>query len=130
MINYTACRNPAWYHDFVCSPGMQFCNPRQRYCYIAINTAASECCWLDGCPGGRATTDISGTGFECGTHGGDSSSTGSSTGWMVTEWPIEPREEFDLVFHVHDTGDGIYDSEVIVDGIQFFASVTPGTWKE
>jgi hypothetical protein len=131
VINYAACRDPGTYFDFVCSPGMQFCNPRQRYCYIAINTAASECCWLNGCPGGRWTTDISGTGFECAaTRGEDGPDHGSSTGWMVTEWPIEPGETFDLVFHVHDTGDGIYDSAVILDGIRFFESVTPGTWRQ
>ena len=131
VINYTECRDPELYHDFVCSPGMQFCNPRQRYCYIAINTAASECCWFNGCPDGRGTTDISGTGFECADESyDDSDHAGSTTGWMITEWPIEPGETFDLVFHVHDTGDGIYDSEVIIDAIQFLENVTPGTWRD
>lgn len=130
VINYTNCRAPDQHHDFVCSPGMQFCNPRQRYCYIAINTAASECCWLGGCPNGKATTDISGTGYSCAaSQSNDSANSGSSTGWMVTEWPIEPGEEFELTFHLHDTGDGIYDSEVILDGLQFVGSVTPGTWS-
>ncbi len=131
VINYTECRDPEVYHDFVCSPGMQFCNPRQRYCYIAINTAASECCWYGGCPDGRGTTDISGTGFECSADSfNDSADSGSTTGWMITEWPVEPGETFDLVFHVHDTGDGIYDSEVIIDGVQFLEEVTPGTWRD
>ena len=129
VINYTDCRDPKQHYDFVCSPGMQFCNPRARYCYIAINTAASECCWLNGCPNGTATTDISGTGFSCAnSQGGDSDSTGSSTGWLMTEWPIEPGETFTLTFHLHDTGDGVYDSEVILDGFEFLGSVTPGTW--
>ena len=128
VINYTACRDPDQHYDFVCSPGMQFCNPRQRYCYIAINTAASECCWLGGCPNGKATTDISGTGYSCGSQGNDSAQSGSSTGWLATEWPIEPGEEFTLTFHLHDAGDGIYDSEVILDGLEFVGSVTPGTW--
>ncbi len=130
VINYTDCREPDKHHDFVCSPGMQFCNPRQRYCYIAINTAASECCWLNGCPNGKAKTDISGTGFSCAEQKAkDSANTGSSTGWMTTEWPVEPGEEFFLTFHVHDVGDGIYDSEVILDGLEFVSSVTPGTWS-
>ncbi len=129
VINYTKCRNPDKHYDFICSPGMQFCNPRQRYCYIAINTAASECCWLGGCPNGEAKTDISGTGFSCAaSKSQDSSSKGSSTGWMTTEWPIEPGEKFTLTFHVHDTGDGVFDSEVILDNFQFVGSVTPGTW--
>lgn len=131
VINYTDCRDPDKHHDFICSPGMQFCNPRARYCYIAINTAASECCWLGGCPNGKAKTSIAGTGFSCAAgQGSDSKTTGSSTGWMTTEWPIEPGEEFTLTFHVHDAGDGIYDSEVILDALQFVGSVTPGTWSQ
>lgn len=130
VINVTQCRDPDQYYDVVCSPGMQFCNPRQRYCYIAINTALSECCWLGGCPDGTATTDISGTGFSCAPDASQDSEThGSSTGWLVTEWPIEPGETFTLTFHVHDTGDGIFDSAVILDGLQFVSSVTPGTWQ-
>jgi len=129
VINTTACRAPDTYHDFVCSPGMQFCNPRQRYCYIAINTAMSECCWLGGCPNGKTKTSIAGTGFECAeSQPSDSAAKGSSTGWLMTEWPIEPGEEFWLTFHVHDTGDGIFDSEILLDGLQFVGSVTPGTW--
>lgn len=129
VINYTDCRDPNQHYDFVCSPGMQFCNPRARYCYIAINTAASECCWLGGCPNGKAKTNISGTGYSCAaSQGSDSASTGSSTGWMVTEWPVEPGETFTLTFHLHDTGDGVYDSEVLLDGLEFVGSVTPGTW--
>ena len=129
VINYTDCRDPQKHHDFVCSPGMQFCNPRQRYCYIAVNTAASECCWLGGCPQGKAKTDIAGTGFSCASgQSGDSAGHGSSTGWLQTEWPIEPGEVFTLTFHLHDTGDGVFDSEVILDGLQFVTSVTPGTW--
>ena len=129
VINYTDCRKPQAYSDFVCSPGMQFCNPRARYCYIAINTALSECCWLDGCPNGKAKTSIAGTGYECAaSQSSDGANSGSSTGWLMTEWPIEPGEEFWLTFHVHDTGDGILDSEVILDGLQFVGAVTPGTW--
>jgi hypothetical protein len=128
VINFGDCRDPDDYYDFVCTPGMQFCNPGQRYCYIAINSGLSECCWYQGCPRGTATTDISGTGFECASSsGGDSESHGSSTGWFVTEWPIEPNEEFELVFHVHDTGDGVFDSQVIIDEFLFLTEVSPGT---
>ncbi len=128
VINYTDCRNPQTYHDFVCSAGMQFCNPKARYCYVAINTALSECCWLNGCPNGKAKTNISGTGYECSaSNSGDGPTHGSSTGWLQTEWPIEPNEEFYLTFHVHDVGDGVFDSEVILDALQFVGKVTPGT---
>jgi hypothetical protein len=96
---------------------------------VAINTALSECCWLGGCPDGKATTDIGGTGFSCADQGGDSDTHGSSTGWLMTEWPIEPGETFKLTFHIHDTGDGVFDSAAILDGLQFVGSVTPGTWR-
>ena len=78
---------------------------------------------------GTAKTSIAGTGYECAAaQGADSANSGSSTGWLMTEWPVEPGEEFWLTFHVHDTGDGIFDSEVILDGLQFVGAVTPGTW--
>ena len=70
------------------------------------------------------------TGFECAaSSGSDGPHAGSSTGWLRTWWPIEPGEEFDLVFHLHDTSDGIYDSEVILDEFEFFDEVKPGTVK-
>ncbi|HIN85018.1 MAG TPA: hypothetical protein EYN06_00955, partial [Myxococcales bacterium] len=99
VINYTACSNPGQYFDFQ--------KDGKKWCYIAINTAFSE-----KCP--NVPTSIKGTGFECVTGGGfDSSSTGSSTGWLQTSWPIQSEEKFELVFHIHDATDGIFDSEVI-----------------
>ena len=65
VINFTACRDPATYYDFECTAQMTNCSAGEKYCYVAINTALSECCWYGGCPGGTATTDISGTGFTC-----------------------------------------------------------------
>lgn len=130
VINYTECRDPESYFDFICSPGMQFCEPGQKYCYLAVNTAASECCWLGGCPDGTAQTSIAGTGFECAVgSAADGDHSGSSTGWITTTWPIEPGEEFDLIFHLHDTSDGIFDSQVILDQLQFFDTVRAGTVK-
>ena len=128
VINYSKCRSEETYTDFICGPGMQFCEPGERYCYIAINTAASECCWLNGCPDGTATTDISGTGFECAaSQAVDGDASGSSTGWLTTRWPIEPGETFRLTIHLHDTADGVFDSEVILDQMLFYDAVKPGT---
>ena len=129
VINYTSCRNPNVYSDFVCdSAEMDWCNDGEKYCYIAINTAMSECCWYDGCPDGKWTTDISGTGFSCANKkNNDDDGRGSSTGWLVTEWKIEPGEEFDIIFHIHDTADHVYDSEVILDKFLFLQNATPGT---
>jgi hypothetical protein len=126
VINFTDCRNPWGYSDLsgaACPLASGHC------CYIAINTALSECCWYQGCPNGKATTDIAGTGYSCAAlEGFDGDNYGSSTGWLTTSWPIQPGETFTLTFHVHDTSDGIYDSEVILDNFRWRSNPTqPGT---
>ncbi len=135
VVNFTECRNPDNYSDFTCEAGMSTCDEGDKYCYIAINTALSECCWKNGCPDKTEdNTDISGTGFECGTKKQDDISLtgngglyGSSTGWLRTEWPVEPGEEFDVIFHIHDTSDTNLDSEVIIDKFEFIGNADPGT---
>jgi hypothetical protein len=137
VINYTDCRDPGTYFDF----NDANCDTQSGYCcYVAINTSLSECCWYPKnssyapnpgdppCPQGTWTTDISGTGYSCAANvSGDSASTGSSTGWLKTEWPISPNEEFTLTFHIHDTSDGVWDSEVILDKVLFVGTVEQGT---
>ena len=111
IINFTDCSNPNSYYDFVDGAG-------KKRCYIAINTAFSEPCT-------NPKTNISGTGYECGSP---DSSHGSSTGWLTTSWPIEGGEKFTITFHIHDTSDGIYDSEVILDNFRFETEpFDPGT---
>jgi hypothetical protein len=132
IVNFTECRDPETYYDFQCGAGQTGCQEGARYCFIAINSAFSDCCWYNNCPGGTSAavgTDISGTGFECATGQiNDGPTRGSSTGWLQTTWPITPGETFTITFHVHDTGDGIYDSEVILDSFQFlYDSVVPET---
>jgi hypothetical protein len=137
VINFTECREPDVYFDFTCEDGMVGCEPGGRYCYIAINSALSECCWYPDqsvCTTCGQHTSILGTGFECYDAAGpacgtsDSSQFGSSTGWLQTTWPINPGETFDITFHVHDTGDGIFDSEMILDSFQFmYDSTVPET---
>jgi hypothetical protein len=133
VINFTACRDPQAYTDFVCDAAtMDYCEDGQAYCYIAINTALSECCWYPGgfgaCPNGTWTTNIAGTGFSCaGSQLTDGPNKGSSTGWLATRWTIEPGEEFDIIFHIHDTADSIYDSTVLLDRFLFMGQVDPGT---
>lgn len=58
-----------------------------------------------------------GTGFD--RHG--------STGWLRTSWPINGGEEFNLTFSIHDEGDGIYDSLVILDNFAFHEYEAVGT---
>ena len=112
VINFAVCGNPNSYFDF------EF--DGQKWCYIAINNALSEPC-------SAPETNISGTGFECGPP---DSAHGSSTGWLKTSWIIQGGEEFNLTFHIHDSSDGIFDSEVILDGFEWrYDSVIPGTTK-
>ena len=106
VVNTTACSDPDVYHDFIYNDG-------SKGCFIAINTAFSE-----PCP--DAPTNISGTGFECAPAGGGND--GSSTGWLTTSWPIQPGEAFTLVFHIHDTADSIFDSQVILDNFRFLTT--------
>jgi Ca-activated chloride channel homolog len=128
VINFAACRDPDTYYDFICGQGLENCDPGRRYCYVAINTALSDCCWYNGCPGAKAKTDIAGTGFECAADStADGDTHGSSTGWLETQWPIEPNEEFELTFHIHDTGDGVFDSAALIDRIVFLENAVPGT---
>lgn len=58
-----------------------------------------------------------GTGFDY--HG--------STGWLRTSWPIEGGEVFTLTFSIHDEGDAIYDSLVVLDNFRFHNYEAVGT---
>ncbi|MCP4676175.1 MAG: hypothetical protein GY854_11840 [Deltaproteobacteria bacterium] len=144
-INFTECR-PLVSEDFTCTAGMDNCDVGASYCNISTKTVYSECCWIDDCLGGQTATDLTGTGFECASSrsvecfevnadgfcetadvlaGGQTH--GSSTGWLRTQWNIDGGEGFKIIFHLHDTADSNYDSEVIIDNFQFLTSVTPGT---
>ena len=110
VINLSACSNPEEYYDVI--------ENGEKLCYMAINTAFSEPC-------AAPKTDISGTGFECGAA---DSAHGSSTGWLTTAWPVGAGETIELLFHIHDTSDGIFDSEVILDNFQWlYVPFVPGT---
>ncbi|MBI5610401.1 MAG: choice-of-anchor L domain-containing protein [Deltaproteobacteria bacterium] len=50
-----------------------------------------------------------------------------STGWLRTSWPIQPGEEFILTFSVHDEGDAIYDSLVVLDNFAFHTYAAVGS---
>ncbi|PKN57168.1 MAG: hypothetical protein CVU56_12260 [Deltaproteobacteria bacterium HGW-Deltaproteobacteria-14] len=96
IINFTNCSNPGAYHDFMLDG--------QPWCYIAINTAFSEPCT-------NVQTNINGTWHQC--------PYGSSTGWLSTSWPIQPNEQFELTFHIHDTADDVWDSHVVIDNFRW-----------
>jgi Ca-activated chloride channel homolog len=44
---------------------------------------------------------------------------GGSTSWLRTSWPIRGGETFTLTFSVHDEGDEVYDSAVLLDHFQW-----------
>jgi hypothetical protein len=133
VINFTPCRSPSLYSDFVCTDSAMNCELNEKYCYLSINNSYSECCWYphcssfivdscsyDPCPGGFTATDITGTGFSCAASViEDDRGTGSSTGWLRTTWPIEGGEQFKLTFHIHDAIDTFFDSAVVIDAFEF-----------
>jgi hypothetical protein len=84
------------------------------------------------CAGGAGELD--GTGYAdtaqtlCG--GSNVSATlGGATGWLTTQAPIQPGEQFTLELMIWDAGDGILDSSVLLDHFQWIGGITggPGT---
>jgi len=124
VIDFGPCREGAT-PDFT---GGECDAPDSECCYLSPHSAFSECCYYNGCPDGTWTTDIAGTGYSCATsETSDSSTTGSSTGWLQTAWPIDGGETFAITFHVHDTSDGTYDSQVVLDAFEFLLGPEKGT---
>jgi len=58
-----------------------------------------------------------GTGFD--RHG--------STGWLRTSWPIKGGETIKLTFSIHDEGDAVFDSLVVLDNFQWHDYPAVGT---
>ncbi len=140
VINFTQCRDPSVFSDFTCGDEDYNCVVGDSYCYVAVNSALSECCWYPNesfyapnpddppCPGGQGLTDITGTGFGCAVSAAaDSASSGSSTGWLRTVWPVDGGEIFTLTFRIHDSIDSAFDSEVIIDSFEFLTTTDHGT---
>ena len=100
-----------------------------------------------GCGGGavpgntntcQATNMLVGTGFDvvnpaspfAGDPGycGANNLSGGATGWLTTSGNVKPGEVIDLRFVIWDTGDGYYDSTVLIDNFQWSVTAsTPGT---
>jgi hypothetical protein len=127
VINFTQCRSPDVHVDFF---GQDCALPTSQCCYIGVNSALSECCWFGGCPHRPATTDISGTGYSCALdNASDSARSGSSTGWLTTAWPVGGGELVALTFHLHDAKDPGFDSQVLIDAVEFLPHAQQGTWS-
>ncbi len=51
-----------------------------------------------------------------------------STGWLRTSWDVNPGDQFNIIFSIHDEGDCVYDSIVFIDNwIWHTEPVEPGT---
>jgi hypothetical protein len=86
------------------------------------------------CAGG--SSELGGTGFgdlyETQCNGGNqNASLGGATGWLTTQAPITPGEEFTIEFMIWDAGDGFLDSSVLIDHFQWIGGtmVTTGTQR-
>jgi hypothetical protein len=64
------------------------------------------------------TQSIVGTGYDNGI--------GSSSGWLTTTSPATPGETMTITFWIHDEGDHILDSAVIVDNWRWIATTVAG----
>ncbi|HVO32219.1 MAG TPA: choice-of-anchor L domain-containing protein [bacterium] len=62
-------------------------------------------------------TQLTGTGYEITQLDGTCDAGG--TGMLTTQSPIEPGETVTLTFTIFDSGDGIYDSAVMIDNFRF-----------
>ena len=75
------------------------------------------------------SAQLTGTGFDIGAAGcGSSNRVGGGTGWLTTGGNVKPGETIELRFVTWDTGDGVYDSVVLLDNFTWSVSAsTPGT---
>ena len=48
----------------------------------------------------------------------------SRSSWLTTSAPVVPGEIITLDFHIWDTGDGSYDSLVLLDGFKWILEPT------
>jgi hypothetical protein len=98
-----------------------------------------------GCTSGMISTisscvgeeQLTGTGFDVadptmGPSGcGASNLDGGATGWLTTRGNVVPGETIELRFIVWDTGDGLFDSLVLLDDFRWSVEAsTPGTRED
>lgn len=92
---------------------------------VSVNAGFLEVCGPPGVHGGKnftcpqGTSSLVGTGFE--THGG--------TGWLTTTVPVSGGDQITLRLTVYDSGDGLFDSSVLIDNFRWVADPVggPGT---
>jgi len=80
------------------------------------------------CAGGAG--ELNGTGYSdtaptlCMNGSDIAASLGGATGWLTTQAPIQPGEQFTIEFMIWDAGDGILDSSVLLDHFQWMGGTT------
>ncbi len=82
---------------------------------VSVNIAYFDVC--QGCPMGTAA--LAGTGFDTWNDAG-------ATGWLRSQAPVTPGEDFTIRFTIWDTGDSAWDSTVILDNFQWILEGSPG----
>ncbi len=80
---------------------------------VSINVGFFDVCAVNLYSGCTGDADLIGTGYE-GTVGG-------GTGWLTTTAPVMPGEKIRITFSIHDEGDHILDSAVLIDNFRWVA---------
>jgi hypothetical protein len=72
------------------------------------------------------TQSIAGTGYDATDASASPPYIGSASGWLTTTSPCTPGETLVLTFWIHDEGDHIYDSAVVIDNWRWEMTPVPG----
>jgi len=90
---------------------------------ISVAADFFEACDCDGGP----PCDAGGLSFECPLGSAFLNGTGyeghGATEWLTTSAPVEPGSVIQLVFSIWDSGDGLFDSTVLIDNFRWVAPV-------
>ncbi len=92
----------------VCDPDGADCYCYGDYYGGYYGEEGDEGCTCDDCTGEAA---LVGSGYEEGVGGG--------TGWLTTHVAVEPGTAITITFGIHDQGDGILDSAVLLDNFRW-----------
>jgi hypothetical protein len=90
---------------------------------ISVNNAFIQVCKAQQAGGKNFTCPLGqgplkSTGFDSGPHG--------ATGWLTTTAPVESGTEITLRFAIWDSGDGNFDSTVLLDNFKWSVDPTSG----
>lgn len=78
---------------------------------VSINNGFFDTCQASLDPSCTGDAPLVGTGYE--------GSIGGGTGWLTTTAPVVPGEKITITFSIHDEGDHILDSAVLLDNFRW-----------